>query len=275
MFSRFQNADGASSFNAGKIASGLAWPFRGAAFIVSRHGLKRYAVLPLLVNILVHGIAMAAIVWFLYRWQIGHAAWDFWGPVGQFLAKAIGYVGAGFKLALALLAIWAGLFAFTAVGIAVSSPLNSILSEKVEMAAAFPVPDRKMPTTKAVMQSIADTLRLCGLQLLFSLPALPLLAVPLVGFLPLFAVGAYFVGLNFIEVPMSRDYLPYSRKREFAKRNFWEIFAFGAAMQMLFMIPLAGMLVLPAGVAAGTLFYRLRELKNPPERSSGGSQPTT
>ena len=35
----------------------------------------------------------------------------------------------------------------------------------------------------------------------------------------------------------------------------WEIFGMGVAMELLFMIPFAGLLLLPLGVTAGTMIY--------------------
>jgi len=246
------------SFRPRGFTRGLFLPFRGMSFLFRNRGLKRYAVLPFLLNVLLYVAALAVFFYFLWNWRIGGVEWDFWGPVGGWLAGAANWMGWMVKLVVAMLALTASFFTFTAVGMVVGSPLNDVLSEKVELCCTGQRDKLDMPfkfTAAITMLSLYDSLRNVLKQLFFTVLALPFLFVPLVGFVPLFLVGGYFAGFGFLDSSMARNYLRPPQKKLMSDSRFWELIGFGIAMQALFAIPLVGMLLLPVGVTAGTLLY--------------------
>jgi CysZ protein len=237
---------------------GLRLPFSAAGFLLANRGLKRYAILPLIFNILIYGLVIVLFMHFLWSWDIYHVSWDFLGPVGRWLSAAVNWLGWLVKLAMAAAALAAAFFTFTAVGMAVASPLNDILSEKSEMVCLGGVEKMAMPfrfTTRAALLSAGDSLRNLVKQLFFTVIVLPFLLIPVVGFVPLFLVGGYFAGFGFLDSAMARNFLRPKHKRLFSDKRFWEIVGFGAAMQALFAVPFLGMLLMPVGVVAGTLLY--------------------
>ena len=245
-------------FNLSDFLRGLKKPFSGLAYLFNHRGLKRYAVLPLIVNIILYIAATAVFLYFLWHWEIGFVEWSFWGPVGGWLASAVNWLGWMVKLIVAMLALGAAFFTFTAVGMLVASPFNDLLSEKVEVVYCGSDNKISLPfrtTTKATLLSVYDSLGNLVRQLLFTVAALPFLLIPLVGFLPLFLVGAYFAGFGFIDSAMARNFLRTPHKRLLTNKRFWEILGFGLAMQACFAIPFAGLLLMPVGVTAGTLIY--------------------
>ncbi len=141
---------------------------------------------------------------------------------------------------------------------ALASPLNDILSEKVEMVYLGGAEKLALPfrfTTGAALLSFGDSLWNVCKQLFFTVLVLPFLLVPAVGFVPLFLVGGYFAGFGFLDSAMARNFLRPKHKKLLANSCFWQIVGFGAAMQALFAIPFLGLLLMPVGVAAGTLLY--------------------
>lgn len=246
------------AFNLRDLTRGLALPFRGAAYLLTHRGLKRYAALPLILNIILYIAAGMVFFHFLWNWQVSQVAWEFWGPVGGWLASAANWMGWMVKLVIAMLALGAAFFTFTAVGMVIASPLNDLLSEKVEVVYTGGVEKLDLPfrfTTKAAFLSVFDSLRNLVVQLACTLAALPFLLVPVAGFLPLFLVGGYFAGFGFLDAAMARNFLRPPQKSLLAGKRFWEILGFGIAMQGLFAIPLVGLLLMPVGVASGTLIY--------------------
>ncbi len=245
-------------FSLGDFTRGLALPFRGAGFLVKNRGLKRYAVLPLVLNVLLYALALTVFFYFLWNWNVGTVEWQFWGPVGGWLAAAVNWMGWLLKLVVAMLSLGAAFFTFTGVGMVLASPLNDILSEKTELVCTGQEGKLAMPlrfTTKAAFLSVYDSLGNLVRQLLFTILALPFLLVPLVGFVPLFLVGGYFAGFGFIDSAMARNFLRAPHKKLLADRRFWELIGFGVAMQACFAVPFVGMLLMPVGVVAGTLVY--------------------
>ncbi len=246
------------SFSPKALSRGLVLPFRGMAYLLANRGLKRYAALPLVVNIFLYVLAFLVFFYFLSRWQVSNVAWEFLGPVGGWLAAAVNWMGWMVKLVVVLVALGAAFFTFTAVGMVVASPFNDMLSEKVELSYTGGGKRLDMPfrfTTKAAMISLYDSLRNLVRQLGYTVIALPFLLVPVVGFVPLFLVGGYFAGFGFLDAAMARNYLRPPHKRLISRGHFWEIVGFGIMMQGLFAIPLIGILLMPVGVVAGTLLY--------------------
>lgn len=245
-------------FSIAEFTTGFGLPFRAVKYLFTHRGLKRYAALPLLLNIILYAFALTVSFYLLWNWQIGQVAWEFWGPVGGWLASAINWMGWLVKLVVAMLTLGVAFFTFTAVGMVVASPLNDILSEKVEVVYCGSDSKLSMPirfTTKAAMLSLYDSLRTLGKQLLFTIAALPFLLIPLIGFVPMFMVGAYFAGFGFLDSAMARNYLRPQHKKLITDRRFWVIVGFGVAMQVLFAIPFMGILLMPVGVTGGTLVY--------------------
>lgn len=245
-------------FSLGDFTKGLSLPFQGLRFLFGNRGLKRYAALPLLLNILVYGLGIALVFYYLWNWELSLAAWDFWGPVGRWLAAVVNWLGWLVKLVIFMLALALSFFTFTAVGMALASPLNDILSEKVESTYIGGIEKMELPlqfTVKAGLLSFGDSMRTLVRQLVSTVLVLPFLLVPVIGFAPLFMVGAYFAGFGFLDSAMARNFLRPAHKKLLVRRRFWQVLGFGTAMQALFAIPGLGMFLMPIGVTAGTLLY--------------------
>lgn len=246
------------SFDMAAFSRGFALPLRGLRFLLANRGLKRYAILPLIMNVVFYGMAIAVFMYFLWHWDVYHVEWNFIGPLGRWLSAAVNWMGWLVKLAIGMGALAAAFFTFTGVGMALASPMNDILSEKVEMTYIGGYTKMTMPfrfTVKAALLSIGDSLRNLVKQLCCTVIALPFLLIPVVGFLPLFLVGAYFAGFGFLDSSMARNFLRPKHKKLLVDKDFWEIVGFGSAMQAMFAIPFLGMLLMPVGVVSGTLLY--------------------
>ncbi len=246
------------AFEFSAFRRGLTLPFRGARFLLANKGVKRYAVLPLIANVILYGIALTVFIYFLWNWNIYEVTWDFLGPVGRWLSHVVNWMGWLIKFVIAMVALAAAFFTFTAVGMALASPLNDMLSEKTEAMIVGGVERVDMPfrfTVRAALLSFGDSLWNLIKQLCYTIIVLPFLFIPVVGFIPLFLVGGYFAGFGFLDSSMARNFLRPRHKNLLASERFWEILGFGACMQALFAIPFVGMLLMPVGVVAGTILY--------------------
>jgi len=238
---------------------GFRQPFRAIDFLLHQRGVKRYAVLPLLANVLVYGLVVAGAVWLLWDVELQVPVWEFWWGVGEWLSAAINWTLRTLKWVFAVPIIAAVCyFTFTTVGMIIAAPLNDILSEKVEQVVCHGRKGSSLPlrlTPAATLLGLMDALFIAARQLFWTILVLPLLLLPVIGFLPLFIVGAYFAGLGFLDVSMARNFLRNRHKKPYFDRNRYEMLGLGVAMQLLFYIPFVGLLMLPVGVTAGTLLY--------------------
>ncbi|MAE60543.1 MAG: hypothetical protein CMJ49_04200 [Planctomycetaceae bacterium] len=238
---------------------GFALPFQALSVLFKHKGLKRYAMLPMVFSVIVYLLMIALFIWLLGAWGVRAGPWEFWGPIGGWMASVINWLLVGMKW-IVLLPVFLLIcyFTFTAVGMVIASPLNDMLSERVERALCRQPPDASLGwwrTSRSIPVSMWDSLLIVLRQVGWSLLVLPLLLVPVIGFLPLFIVTAYFAGVGFVDISPARHYLRNHHKRPMLKNHRWEIFGMGVAMEILFLIPFAGLLLLPLGVIAGTSMY--------------------
>ena len=245
------------------FVAGFLLPLAGAKLLLSTRRTKRWAVMPLIVNFVIYILLLSVFFWLLTRIQIPEVTWDFWGSTGSWLSEVINDMAGVLKWTLAIpLVLVLCYFTFTLVGMVVAAPFNDILSEKLENQLCRGGSDREnepeIPlrlNMKAALISISSSFKFAMCQVFYSIIALPFLLIPFVGATLLFLVTAYFTGIGFLDVGMARNYLPHECKLPAIHQNRWRIIGFGAGMDVLFMIPFAGLLLLPLGVAGGTSMY--------------------
>ena len=249
--------------NVQNFLSGFMLPLKGAKLLLSTKRTKRWAVMPLIVNFIIYILIISTFVWLISLIKIPDISWDFWGSTGLWLSELINGMAGILKWTLTIpLVLALCYFTFTLVGMVIAAPFNDILSEKLEdhlcigFQAGDEEPDRPLRLDmKAAVISIVSSLKFAMKQVFYSLMALPFLLIPFVGATLLFLVTAYFTGIGFLDVGMARNYLPHECKLPAINQNRWKIIGFGAGMDVLFMIPFAGLMMLPLGVAGGTSLY--------------------
>lgn len=241
------------------FAHGFSLPMRAVNLLLTTRGLKRFAALPLVFNVLLYVLFLAGAVWLIGLIDVQVGPWEFWWGFGGWLSTAINWSLGPLKWLVAVpVLLLLCYYTFTMVGLIVAAPFNDMLSERVERAICEPKEKQSLPlrvTTALMVQSMLDAIGILGRQILWTLLVLPLIFVPLVGFLPLFLVGAHFAGLGYFDTSMARNNLRNRHKAPVLRVHRWELLGFGVAMQLLFLIPFVGLLMLPVGVTAGTILY--------------------
>lgn len=241
-----------------ELRRGMSLPLASLGVLKRHRRLFAYAALPLLINTLVYIGAIAGGAFLIHAWQPSIPAWEFWGPVGGWISGFINWMLPTLKWGFMIVIFLASYFSFRAVGMILASPFNDLLSEKVEgslceaRSIATPTP---LQGAYVTLFSLGDTIWNVTRQLLCMILVLPLLFIPIVGWLPLFLVTAHYTGLGFFEVATARNLLRNSHKRPAVKAWRWRILGLGIAMEIMFLIPFGGLFVLPLGVIAGTLIY--------------------
>ena len=240
------------------LMAGFLLPVSAAGFLLVRRGIKRWAVMPLVANVVVYGLVIAAAVYLLTVWEPTFAfdsdsAFSVW--LGNTLTKSFHAL----KWVVFVPAVMViSYFTFTTVGMVVATPFNDVLSHRTEFRLTHPG-DRSATTMRyefvTMLTSVRDAIGILIRQVFWTILALPFLLIPIVGFLPLFLVTAWFGGVAFLDTAMSRNYLRNRHKKVVLKSRRWQILGLGVAMELLFMIPFVGLLVLPIGVIAGTMIY--------------------
>ena len=234
-------------------------PARAAVLLYRTRGLTRYALLPLLVNLMAYALVVVLAVYLIWNWDLIVPSWEWIPGVGKFLSRIVNWGLAVFKWLLVIPLLMAVCYStFTAVGMILASPFNDILSERVERLIhgnCRDVPGSSARQLVRVGRSTLVSLRIVLRQLVIMTLALPLLLIPVIGIVPFFLLTAYFAGVGFLDIPMAANQLDYGQRRVLVAGHQWSILGLGIAIELLFLVPFAAIFVLPLGVTGATMLY--------------------
>ncbi len=235
-------------------------PFCGARYVIQglkllmRPGLRRYVIMPLLINILVFSL----LIWIgisqftnLLDWMLPQ---DSWLAYLEFLLWPLFTVAA----------ILVTFYSFTILANLFAAPFNGLLAEKVELMITG-----KSPTNSAhsLMQSIWPALRSELIKLsYFLLRALPLLllfvipGVNLIAPILWFLFGVWYLALEYADYPMANSGLNFKDQRRQMKQVRLAAIGFGSSLTLLMMMPVLNFVAMPAAVAGATAMWCDRKL---------------
>ncbi|ESQ16399.1 MAG TPA: sulfate transporter CysZ [Chromatiaceae bacterium] len=238
----------------------LSNPAKGAAcmlqgiHLITRSGLKRFVLIPLLINVFVFSGAiwygsiqfdtlMTYLQSLLPDW-LNWLEWLLW-PL--------------FLLTLLVLVF----YSFTLVANLIASPFNGLLAEKTEALMTGQSLQDNGDMSKLVRElpnTLIDEVRKMLYVIFWSIPFLILaVVVPVVGPVIWFLFTAWMLAVEYSDFPMGnhgfefRDMLARLRQRRLTSMGF------GAAAVSLTMIPVLNFIAMPAAVAGATALW-VREL---------------
>lgn len=157
----------------------------------------------------------------------------------------------------------AGLLAilsYTAVTLAIGDPFYEAIAESVEDELGG-VPDEvDTPFFAAMMRSLRDSGRLILTTLLIAIPLFVVGLIPVIGQVVGAVlgglVGGWFLAVEVTGVAFYRRGLGLKERRRMLRTQRKTAIGFGVAIFLCFLIPLGGVLIMPAAVAGGTLLAR-------------------
>ncbi len=228
---------------------GLSAPFRAVRLLAGVPRLRRLAVMPLLVNILVFLIGVPLVVWLATSWVGGLvAAGDVWGGALRVLLQIM----------VAVAVVVGAVFTFVIVGNIVAAPFNSRLSEAVE---AHLVGGQGDAAT-VIQGAVRSIITAIGRLLLFLLIYPPIFLtqfVPVAGpFLhPILAAlyGAFVLSIDFSDPTFERHFRRFRDKVGFIRRRKSLYLGFGLTAVAMAVIPVVNFLLLPVCVTGAALLY--------------------
>lgn len=231
---------------AGYALTGIGW--------LGKNGLRRFVILPLLINILLFGLG----IWWAYLkldvLQHFIASW-----IPNWLLVLFDWL----LLPLFIISVLIMLFyTFTIVANFIAAPFNGLLAERV-----------------AQLDSPAGTAQSCELTwkellltpfteikkvLYFVAWAIPLL---IISFIPTLNVtapflwglfSAWMLALQYADYPLSNRGLTFRQQRQLLRKHWPLTLGFGSVVLLLTMIPVLNFLAMPSAVIGATLMW-LRE----------------
>ncbi|WP_129839041.1 EI24 domain-containing protein [Streptomyces sp. RFCAC02] len=244
------------------FATGLRYLLLGQRWVFGRPRQLLFGLLPALITFVLYAAALVALA----VWAGDIAVWatpfaDDWGSPWQSVLRAVFallLVGAGVLLAV---------LTFAAVTLLVGEPFYEALSERVEdsVGGAPPGPDRSLWGDLVV--SVRDSVQVLWRVALFTVPLFFLGFVPVLGqtVVPVlgFAVSGFFLTVELTSVAMERRGLSVPERVRILRGGMGTALGFGVPLVVLFLVPLAAVVLMPGAVAGAALL--VRDLTGEPE----------
>ena len=234
----------------GYLARGLGW--------AARHPRQwLFGLIPALIALVLYATALALLI--AYADDLAAVATPFadqWSEGARRIVRiiaGIGIVGAG-----ALFAV----ITFTALTLLIGEPFYERLAVRVEDSAGGAPPEADVPIVTRLMSGVGDTIVVGVIALLFAVLFFALGLVPGIGqtVIPVVAacVSGYFLSGELTSIALQRRGLRRAERFARLRRRRALAVGFGAAVFVLFLIPLGAVLGMPGAVAGGTLLARER-----------------
>lgn len=222
-------------------------------------GLKRYIIMPLLINFLIIGTAF----YFIYQQVNGIIHWTL-----NFLPTWLHWLSyIMWPLILISTLIFFGYF-FTTLANIIAAPFNGMLSSKLEniLTNTEPNNDSWSSLTKDFIRSIQREFqnlayyipRLIGILLLFLVPVIGQIIAPIL----LFIFNAWMMSIQYNDYAFDNNRISFPAMRAQLKKDRINNLVFGSCINIFTMLPIVNLFIMPAAVCGGTLQWIKRYRSN-------------
>ncbi|MCP4698245.1 MAG: sulfate transporter CysZ [Gammaproteobacteria bacterium] len=239
-------------------------PFRGAQYflmglsLITKPGIRKFAALPLLINVLVFSVLIVfawqqyqALAAFVEQWLPGWLSWLHWLLLPLFILTILIMV----------------IFTFSWLANFIGGFFNGLLAEAVERHLTGkeiePPSTPGYPFVKELIGSLLYPLRwIIVLVLITLIPGINAIA-PILWFV----FGAWMLSIEYADNPMGNHNIAPSVQRKMLAGKRMVSLGFGSTALAATMIPVVNFIVMPVGVAGATYMW-VREFAQSSEQSS-------
>lgn len=230
--------------------NGVHYLFAGFG-LITKPGLKRFVVIPLLINITVFTLLFLLMHHYtgaLNNWVSGYLpAWLQWLSIIIWLLFF-----AGFFLVF--------IYAFAAIGGIAAAPFNGLLAEKTEQFLTG-----QQPVDRGLLENIKDVPRIIRRQfsiIFFYLPRAMLILI--LFFIPVVHVfaavlwvlfSAWFLAMQYIDFPTDNHRVPVAEVRAWLDQRRAVTLGFGISLLLVMSIPGLNFFAIPAAAAGAAKFW--------------------
>ena len=237
----------------GTFSEGAGYVLKGLK-LLTKPGIRSYALMPLAVNVLVFGAGFVLVGWTIEyamdHWLPGWLDWLRWllWPVVSLCAFAIVFFG------------------FSVLANLVGGPFNGLLAAAVERHLAGTLEDTPFSWSsvpRELFAAIVAELRKAGYVLARAIPCLVLFVIPGINVVAAPAwllFGAWMLAIEYIDCPLGNHGRPFPEVRHRLRPHRRLALGFGTAILGMTVVPGLNLIAMPAGVAGATALYleRLR-----------------
>ncbi len=234
--------------------SGLRYIFKGFS-LINKKGVRRYAIVPLLVNMVVFSLAIyTGFTQFgeLMSTLLGSVSW-----LPDWLEQGITWV---LWPLFAVLITIATYYSFTVIANLIAAPFNSMLAFKVEQHLRGGITENAgdQSVSSVIGRTLSSETKKLAHMLKWLIVLLIITIIPGVNIIAPFAwmvYGAWMLSLEYADYPMSNHDMFFKEEVSLLKRNRFLSLGFGSGVMMMTMIPIVNFFAMPVSVAASTALW--------------------
>jgi len=227
--------------------NGIHYFFLGCKFLI-KPGIKRYVIIPAIINILLFALFMYTGIHLINHFTIHLPAWLHWL---RWLFWLLFFFASAVIMA----------FSYTIITNLIGAPFNGLLSEKIELMVTGKTPGENTSFWAAI-KDIPRSLNREWEKIIYYAPRAIVLIicylVPVVNLLASFLwfiFGCWMMAVEYVDYPMDNHKIPFEKLHQHLRNNCLASFSFGFIVTIATMIPIVNFIVMPAAVAGGTLMY--------------------
>lgn len=235
----------------GNLITGAGYFFRGMAMLTNKR-LRAFVILPLVANVSLF-ILFGSVAWSLVDGLVQ--------TTEETLPSWLGFLTWLIAPVLWLMGSLATGYLSTLIVLVLTSPFHALLAEKVEeqvTGQAVPALEGIGSAIIAIPRGVFREIR----KILYYIPlavfVLVVTVIPgLQAFAPLlwFALGAWMMGLQFMDYPMDNHRMSFSDVKEACASRRLSSLGLGGMVAFVAGVPLANLVVIPAAVVGATLMW--------------------
>ena len=217
--------------------------------LISQKGLKRFVLIPLLINLVLFGSSLFFIIGWIEQ-GVNYAN----GYLPDFLSWLEFII---WPIAL-LLVLFIYSMVFTVITNFIAAPFNGLLSEKVELYLTG-----QRVNDDGLADLLKDVPRMLGRELAKLMYYLPkallflilLLFIPVFGQVMWFLFSAWMFAVQYIDYPFDNHKIPFAEARQHLKQKQGLSYGFGSAVLIFSMVPIVNLIVMPVAVCGATRLF--------------------
>lgn len=213
--------------------------------LIFKSGIRRYVIIPLLINTALFGGAIYLLSQQMDRWMqkllpdwLSWLEWLIW-PL------------------FALTILFIVFFTFTLITNLISAPFNSYLSASVEYKLTGSKPENleAEPVWKTVVRTVGAEIRKTLYFLLWLIPLALLTVIPVINVVAPFAwflFAAWSFSIEYMDSPLGNRGMLFNEIREYNRKNRLRSLGLGSGVFLMTSIPFLNFLAMPVAVCAAT-----------------------
>lgn len=243
-------------------AGGFGYFLQGLS-LITKPGVKRFVVIPLLINIIIFVVLIMLLGGYVDELITKY--------IHKNLPDWLAWVAVILEIMYYLLALLVMFYTFSFVANVVGAPFNGYLAAKVEQHLTGKIPpgsDRNIMAEFTII--MLSELKKWLYYFMWAIPLIILSLVLLFIFPPLIAVvwfifGAWMYSIEYSDYPMGNYGLTFSEIRKEVSRKRMMSLGFGSAVTLGTMTPIFNFIVMPVAVAGATAM-RVEQFPMPPAK---------